>query len=76
MAVEVKATQLIIDERLGRQAAKDLGVRITGVLGMLLRAKQNKTILTIKPIMDDLIDRANFRISPQLYADVLQAADE
>ncbi|UBF26191.1 DUF3368 domain-containing protein [Kovacikia minuta CCNUW1] len=36
LAVEVKAARLLIDERLGRQAATDLGLRITGVLGILL----------------------------------------
>ncbi|NJL92188.1 MAG: DUF3368 domain-containing protein [Coleofasciculaceae cyanobacterium SM2_1_6] len=76
LAVEVQATRLIIDERLGRQAAKDFKVKITGVLGLLLLAKRRQKILAIKPIMDNLIDRANFRISPQLYADVLQSAHE
>ncbi len=76
LAVEVEATRLIIDERLGRQAASDLGVKITGVLGILLLAKHQKLIVVVKPIMDDLTAQANFRISSQLYADVLNAADE
>ncbi|WP_231636619.1 DUF3368 domain-containing protein [Planktothricoides sp. SR001] len=32
--------------------------------------------MEVKPIMDNLIEQANFRISSQLYADVLMAADE
>jgi predicted nucleic acid-binding protein len=76
LAVEVEATRLLIDERLGRQAAKDLGLRIIGVLGILLLAKRQNLIKAVKPVMDDLINQANFRISSQLYADVLNEADE
>ncbi len=76
LAVEVEANRLLIDERLGRQAATDVGLKITGVLGILLLAKRQKLITTIKPIMNILVTQANFRISSQLYADVLDAAGE
>lgn len=76
LAVEVEASRLLIDERLGRQAAKDLGLKITGVLGILLLAKRRNLIEAVKPIMEDLTSQANFRISSQLYADVLNEADE
>ncbi|MGB3192461.1 MAG: DUF3368 domain-containing protein, partial [Limnoraphis sp.] len=67
---------LIIDERLGRQTARDFGVKITGVLGILLLAKRQKLINQVQPIIDNLMQQANFRISSQLYADVLMAANE
>lgn len=76
LAVEVGASRLLIDERLGRQVAKDFGLKITGVLGILLLAKRQNLIKAVKPIMDDLTSQANFRISNQLYADVLSEADE
>lgn len=76
LAVEVNATRLLIDERLGRQAAADRGLRITGVFGVLLSAKQQGLIAVVKPVMDDLIAKASFRVSSQLYADVLKAANE
>lgn len=76
LAIEVEASRLLIDERLGRQAATDLGLKITGVLGILLIAKRQNLVTAIKPIMNDLITQASFRISSQLYADVLNAAGE
>jgi len=76
LALELRATRLLIDERLGRQAATELGLNIIGILGILLLAKRQKLIVMVKPIMEDLIKQANFRISSQLYADVLNAADE
>ncbi|MGB3191873.1 MAG: DUF3368 domain-containing protein, partial [Limnoraphis sp.] len=50
LAIEVKADRLIIDERLGRQTARDFGVKITGVLGILLLAKRQKLINQVQPI--------------------------
>jgi len=76
LAVEVGASRLLIDERLGRQAAKEFGLKITGVLGILLLAKRQNLIEAVKPIMDNLISQANFRISSQLYADILNEAYE
>ncbi|MEH1788033.1 DUF3368 domain-containing protein [Nostoc sp.] len=51
-------------------------MRITGVFGILLIAKQQGLIAAIKPVMDDLVAKANFRVSSQLYAEVLMAANE
>lgn len=53
-----------------------MGLQITGVLGVLLVALRRTLIPAVKPVMDDLIAQAVFRISEQLYADILQAAVE
>ncbi|TVQ58320.1 MAG: DUF3368 domain-containing protein [Spirulina sp. DLM2.Bin59] len=76
LAVEVGARRLLIDERLGRQSAKNVGLKITGVLGILLFAKRLNLISAVQPIMNDLTTQANFRISSQLYADILSEANE
>lgn len=76
LAIEVNASRLLIDERLGRQVAADRGLKITGVLGILLVAKRQGAIAIVKPLMDDLVTQAGFRISSQLYAEVLKAVSE
>ena len=76
IALEVNATRLLIDERLGRKVAIEQGLKITGVLGVLLSAKKQGLIPVVKPVMNDLIAQANFRVSSQLYAEVLKAANE
>jgi uncharacterized protein len=76
LALELQATQLLIDERLGRKEAKRQGLKITGILGILLAAKQQRLISTVYPIMDALIHQANFWIKPDLYAEVLKLAGE
>jgi len=76
LALELGAELLIIDEQLGRQIAVNEGLNITGLIGTLLEAKSRKQISQVKPIMDDLIIQARFRISSQLYAEVLHLAGE
>jgi predicted nucleic acid-binding protein len=76
LAIEVKAQRLLIDERLGRKEAKKRGVSVVGVLGILVAAKTEGLIVAVKPILDDLIVRANFWISKQLYAEVLKTVGE
>ena len=76
MALELQADDLLIDERLGRQEALRLGIPIIGILGILLVAKQRSLIPQVQPVMDALINRAGFRISPRLYQRILSLSQE
>ena len=76
LALELNAEELLIDERLGRREAARLGISMTGVLGILLIAKRRGLIAAVRPVMDELITVARFRVSSQLYAEVLTAANE
>lgn len=76
LALELDAELLIIDEQLGRRIAVNEGLDITGLIGVLLEAKSRELIAKVKPIMDDLVVQARFRISPQLYTDILLLANE
>ncbi|MDJ0635326.1 MAG: DUF3368 domain-containing protein [Xenococcaceae cyanobacterium MO_188.B29] len=76
LAVELDADRLLIDERLGRNAAIRLGLRVTGVLGILIAAKRKNLIQEVKPLLDTLIKQVGFWIDEQLYTEVLQAVDE
>lgn len=76
LALEIQADDLLIDERLGRREAIRLGLSIIGILGVLLIAKQRNLIPQVKPVMDALVNKAGFRISPQLYQRVLTLSQE
>jgi uncharacterized protein len=76
LALELQADDLLIDERLGRREARQLGLAIIGILGILITAKQRSLIPQVQPIMDALMREAGFRISPQLYQQVLNLANE
>ncbi|MBE9009285.1 DUF3368 domain-containing protein [Pseudanabaenaceae cyanobacterium LEGE 13415] len=60
LAVELNADRLLMDERLGRAAAMRVGMQVTGVLGILVAAKQNNLIENVKPLLDALIEQAGF----------------
>jgi predicted nucleic acid-binding protein len=49
---------------------------MTGVLGILIEAKRHGLIAAVKPILDALIGQVSFRVSPQLYQEVLHIAKE
>lgn len=46
-----KNSKLVIDERLGRQAARQLGLTITGSVGVLIEAKQQGYISAVVPLL-------------------------
>lgn len=75
LAQEISADLLLLDERRGRAVAGRFGLRVVGLLGVLVDAKQQGLIPEVKPLLDALV-RAGFRISQDLYARVLQAAGE
>lgn len=76
LALELKANLILMDERRGRALAAKYELNVIGLLGVLLQAKQKNFIPAIKPLIDQLIDQADFRISNQLYATVIQNAGE
>ncbi|MBD2770607.1 DUF3368 domain-containing protein [Iningainema sp. BLCCT55] len=75
LAVELNAVRLIIDERRGRKEAIKLGVQVTGLLGILLTAKQQGLVPLVQPILDDLIAN-DFWVRKELYTEVLLLAGE
>jgi len=76
LALEVNAELLLMDERLGRDTARYLGLRPVGLLGVLRVAKYKGFIAAVKPHLDALRDIAGFRISDALYERVLQDEKE
>lgn len=76
LALEIKAEQLLIDERRGRLIADRLQLRYVGILGILVEAKSRRLISTVKPLMDALRNQAGFWIDAALYNRVLQLVGE
>jgi len=71
LAIDLKADWMLLDEREGRKVAKSLGLNVTGILGILLRTKQLGELESLQPVIDELINKAGFRIAPELLAQIL-----
>ncbi len=72
---ELEADLLVIDDYTAREYAKYLDFKITGTLGVILRAKEKGIIKEVKPLLSDLIDHGIY-IGDKLYKDVLKIAEE
>ena len=75
LAIEMKASVLILDERPARRLAGALGVPVIGTLGLLLKAKNLGLIPELKPCLEALL-KFDFRMSSVLYEQVLKSAGE
>lgn len=76
LAIELNADLLLLDERRGYQVASQLGLKVTGLLGVLIAAKSRGLIPTVKPVLNDLISTSGFWVTKALYNRVLQLAGE
>lgn len=72
LAVELKPDWILLDEREGRKIAKGFGLKITGVLGVLVRAKQTGNLKSLQPVVENLMVKAGFRIAPELLEQILK----
>ena len=72
---EERGLLLLVDDSLARKEAGRRGVKICGLLEVLLEAKRRGLIREVKPILTDLMN-AGFRLSSALYQEVLTRAQE
>jgi predicted nucleic acid-binding protein len=74
--LEIGADLLLMDENLGRETARHLGLRYIGLIGALVMAKRRGVISAVKPHLDMLRDIAGLRVDAALYAHVLKDQGE
>jgi predicted nucleic acid-binding protein len=75
LAQELGADLVIMDERLARRHAKRVGLRLTGTLGVLLKAKSLGFVPTIAPLIDQLRE-GGIHLSDAVVAETLELAGE
>jgi predicted nucleic acid-binding protein len=76
MSLEWPADLLIMDESSGRAMARNLNIRITGTLGVLLKAKREGQIPSLKFEMNRLVQDAGFFVSDHVRNAFLAEAGE
>jgi predicted nucleic acid-binding protein len=75
LSFEFSNSLLILDDLKARKVAKNLNLKFTGLLGIILRAEQKGIINSVKDVINRL-KSANFRISQAIEKEVLRLADE
>ncbi len=68
LALEVGATRLLIDERLGRQAAQHLGLQVAGTLAVILDGAERGLFDGLAAV--DRLAATNFYVSAELLESV------
>ena len=67
---------LLLDESEARRVAGLYGLPVTGIIGLLLQAKQEGLVSSLEEEMDRLREQGNFRIHDALYRRVLEMEKE
>ena len=72
---DLNADLIIIDDDNARKEATKRGLKVTGVLGVLSRAKRDGLISGVKPLINELLNNGYF-ISETVLDDLYKSLDE
>ncbi|WP_276503602.1 DUF3368 domain-containing protein [Terrimonas pollutisoli] len=75
LALEIPNSTIILDDYKARKIAEQLGIAFTGTIGIIVKAKLNGIIQSIKPFLEK-IKQTDFRLSPELELQALKEANE
>lgn len=75
LALEIKNSALILDDYKARKIAEQLGIEITGTIGVIVKAKLRNIIPSVKSILEK-IRNTDFRISYEIEEQALKEAGE
>ncbi len=75
LATESEADLILLDEALGRYHAKHAGLKVTGTIGILVKAKKQGLISELKPLILELKEKGVW-LSESLIERILELANE
>jgi hypothetical protein len=75
LAKEIPDHLVLLDDRRARRFANLLGIRYTGTLGLLMKAKQTGLLDRLTPVCDHLVE-CGFRLRPEARRAVLTMIGE
>ncbi|MFN8490958.1 MAG: DUF3368 domain-containing protein [Caldilineaceae bacterium] len=76
LARQLHADLVLMDEQAGRRAAQYLGLTVMGVVGLLVRAKQQHFIQEVRPLLEALRQQAGFYLAQPVFEHALVLAGE
>jgi predicted nucleic acid-binding protein len=75
LAKDIKADLIILDDRKARKLAEKEGLKVAGLLALLIMAKEKGIIERVKPIIDNL-KRHSFFVGKDIYVEILKLSGE
>jgi predicted nucleic acid-binding protein len=75
LALDRSARLVVLDDRSARRAARQLGLKVVGSVGILLQAHQRGLIGAVQPDLDAML-AVGFHLSRALYEEILAIAAE
>lgn len=75
LALETPDSTIILDDYKARKIADQLGLIFTGTIGVIIKAKLNGIIPSIKPLLEK-IKQTDFRLSIDIELQALREANE
>jgi len=76
LALEVRPDVLLLDEAEARRIAGLYDLPVTGIIGLLIEAKREGQLSSLREEMDRLREQGNFWIHDTLYRRALEAGKE
>jgi len=76
LAIELSGAVVLIDEAAGRRVAQSMGLRVTGVIGLLIRAKAHGRVAQVRPLIERLRSEIDFFVADQVLREALRSAGE
>ena len=76
LALELQGDLVLLDEQAGRHAAQYFQLRVIGVVGLLVRAKQLGFVTEVRTQLDALRQKGGFYLSQPVYQHALHLAGE
>lgn len=76
LALELQADWILLDERQGTKIAETFGLHPIGLVGILIKAKQQKLINAVIPVIEELRRKAGFWISDSFLSRIKELVNE
>ena len=76
LAVEIKADVIFLDERDARRAARSMGLKVLGTVGILIWARRTGRLPELRKELDALQENGRFRLSSSLVERALREVGE
>lgn len=75
LAAETPGSLAVLDDQRARTTARSMGVKLTGTLGILLRAKREGALASMSSALEAL-EAIGFHMAPELAASMRELAGE